>query len=119
MDFSVVILRFLFLVIVILPNYFFFIKVRKIEKKRLKHALIFFLTSLILSFLIILFLAILKELISDFLNIKIKHNISYMILFASLTLPLSVLLNLYLAKFYLKRISNTQNKNQIELIGKE
>ncbi len=116
MDFSVTIFRILLLLVVVLPNYLFYKKLKKIKKRHFRHQLIFFFISLVISFLVLLSLAILKEIISDLLKIKIKENITYMLFFATILLPISVLANMFFLNFYSRKIHKI---NEIELIGKE
>lgn len=107
-------------IIVIFSNYIFLKNPKRI-KKRTIHILIYFLMSLILPFLVFLCFAILRELISvEIFKFKIEDdNYLIRILFAAITFPSSILVNLYFSKFYLKQISKTKNKNEIELIGTE
>ncbi|MEL1254347.1 hypothetical protein AAEO57_11210 [Flavobacterium sp. DGU38] len=116
MNFSLIILRIVFVIIIALPNYLFYKKLRNIKKRHFKYQLIFFFVSLIISFLVLLSLAILKEIISDLLNIRIKENITYMVFFTIVLLPMSVLANMFFLNFYLRKINKI---NEIELIGKE
>ncbi len=116
MSLAVIILRILILMIVVLPNYLFYKKLRNIKTKRFKHTLFFFLISIILSLTVFCILAVLRELISDLVNIRIKNNNTFMILFVTATLFFSVLANLFFLNFYLRKINN---RKEIELIGKE
>lgn len=121
-DVIVVIYWILIASVIIHPNYIFSKKLKNIEKKLFSHKLIFFLMSIILPFLYMcFFLAILiNPYLNNLISLKIDpETYSGRIIYASLVFPLAYLTNIYFAKFYIKRISKTKNKNEIELIGKE
>lgn len=109
---------FLIFVIVLYPNYMFFKKIKDVKRKTIIDKVIYFLTSLILPFLVMISFTTILESYYGYilLNLKIDHNY-FIIIYAIVVSPPGYLANIYFAKFYLKRISKT--KNEIELIGKE
>ncbi|MFB9076816.1 hypothetical protein ACFFLS_23625 [Flavobacterium procerum] len=114
---AVAIFRILVLIVVIFPNYLFYKKYNKNKKRYFIHAFAFFFISITVSLLVMLFIAISKELISGFLNIDIDDTTNtYMIFFAIMTIPSSFLANFYLLNAYLRK---NNKSNEIELIGKE
>ena len=111
-----------FILIIFYSNFIFFKELKKTEKKHFKHKLFYLLISIFFPcFIVFIIAAILTSPalieMSD-LKINISNNINRLI-FGSSILITSILINLYIAKFYLKRISNTKKENEIELIGKE
>jgi hypothetical protein len=119
MDIAVYIYWVLIVITIGYPNYIFFKKLKNVKGKPIIHKLLYFLITLILLFAIIaVIMTILTSSYLEKMGLKIDHN-SYItrIMYAALVFPLAYLANIYIAKFYLKRISKT--KNEIELIGKE
>lgn len=120
MDFLGGIFILIFLVIIIYPNFVFYKGLKSIEKNHFKHKLFYFLISLVVSCSIVILVAIVAasqvlDEMWDF-NTALDDYISR-IIFACIIFPPGIFINIYLAKFYLKRISN--KKIEIELIGKE
>ncbi|MBB4801497.1 ABC-type multidrug transport system permease subunit [Flavobacterium nitrogenifigens] len=121
-DVIVVIYWILIAFIIIHPNYMFYKKLKNIATKSFIHKLIFFLMSIFLLFIYMCFflLILINPYINQILGFKIDPEAySGRIIYASLTFPVAYLTNISIAKFYIKRISKTKNKNEIELIGKE
>jgi hypothetical protein len=112
------------LIIVLYPNYIFFKRLKNIGKKNIVHKSVYFLSSVLLPFLIMCFFMLIatSPRLMQILDLKIDYyEYSFRIIYASIVFPISILANLYFANFYLKRISKAknENKNEIELIGKE
>lgn len=122
MDYLGIFYIILLLVIIVYSNFTFFKGIKNIEKPHLKHQLFYFLMSLIFPCSIVFIVAII---ISSPALLRLMHlNIDfssdkYRVVIGSIIFPSSILANISFAKFYLKRISKTKNKNEIELIGKE
>ena len=122
MDFLGIIFITLLIGIIFYSNFTFLKSIQNNEKKHLKHKLFYFLMSFIFPSSIIFILAILitSPKLLELLNLNIDFtSYLYRIVIGLIIFPTSILANLYFAKFYLKRISKTKNKNEIELIGKE
>ncbi|PWB26972.1 hypothetical protein DCO46_04550 [Flavobacterium sp. HTF] len=122
MDFLGVSYIIILLVIIFYSNFIFFKGIRNIEKKHLGHKLFYFLMSLVFPSIIIFLLAVLLSSSSllKLFNWNIDYaSIIYRIIIGCIIFPPSILVNIYFARIYLKRISKTKNKNEIELIGKE
>ena len=120
MDALGAIFLFLLLTIIIYPNYLFLKKLKSIKNKQPKHKLIYFLMSVIFPSIIIFLSAIFttSPFVIHQLGINIDNNTyTSRIIFGCIIFPLSILINLFFLKFYLKRISKI--KNEIELIGTE
>ncbi|WP_276381559.1 hypothetical protein [Flavobacterium sp. H4147] len=121
-DYIVYIYWALIAITIVHPNYIFFKKLKNVKGKPIVHKLLYFFVSLLILFTIMLiFMAILiSPYLNELLDVKIDYN-SYVVrfLYAGLVFPLTYLANIYIAKLYLKKISKTKNKNEIELIGKE
>lgn len=120
MDFLGGIFLFIFLVIIIYPNFNFYKELKRIGKNQLKYKITYFIITLLISCSIVIGVAMLvvSQIINDFLNVTIQMN-EYVtrIIFAGVIFPPGIFLNIYFGKFYLKRIS--RKKTEIELIGKE
>lgn len=120
MDILKIIFRILLVAIVVYPNFYFFKELKNTGKYHFKHTLFYFIMSLILPCSIIFLIAVIitSPVLIDFLNLDIDTTgYTYRFIVGAIIFPSSIILNIYFAKFYLKRISKT--KNEIELIGKE
>ena len=107
-------------IIVVYPNYIFFKKLKSIETKHITHKSVYFLASIILPVLIMLFFMLVAKSprLIQILDLKINYyDYPFRIIYGCIVFPLGIFANIYFGKFYLKRISKT--KNEIELIGKE
>lgn len=110
------------LTIIIYPNVKFSKELKKIKKNNFKYKLIFASVSLIIPFGILLIIA--NLMISHFLRNLVNQDVYYnqytfTLIIPAIIFPTTILGILYFAKFYLKIISNTKTKNEIEIIGKE
>jgi len=122
MDFLGGIFISIFLLIIIYSNFIFLKGLKRIEEKRSKYKIFFFLSSVIFPcFVVFIIAAILTSpALIEMSNLKFDmSNYNYRIIFGILIFPPSILLNIYFSKFYLKRISTTKKENEIELIGTE
>lgn len=122
MDALGVIFIVLFLITIFYPNFVFFKGLKKTSKSHYIHKLFYFLISVIISFSIFcgMTFIIIHWNIKIMLNSYVYLNTNiFRIIFESITFIFSLLTNLYILKFYLKRISKIKNKNEIELIGSE
>lgn len=107
-------------IIIVYPNFTFLKELKKIEKNHFKYKLIYFLMCLIFPCSVIFIVAAIlsSPAFIDLLNLDIDTSTyTYRIFIGIIIFPLSIIINIYFTKFYLKRISKT--KNEIELIGKE
>lgn len=107
-------------IIIVYPNFNFLKELKKIEKNHFKYKLIYFLMCLIFPCSVIFIVAAILSSpgFIDLLNLDIDTSTyTYRIIIGTIIFPLSIIINIYFTKFYLKRISKT--KNEIELIGKE
>ncbi|PXY42648.1 hypothetical protein DMB65_01075 [Flavobacterium cheongpyeongense] len=122
MDFLGGIFISIFLLIIIYSNFIFLKGLKRIEEKRSKYKIFFFLSSVIFPcFVVFIIAAILTSpALIEMSNLKFDmSNYNYRIIFGIIIFPPSILLNIYFSKFYLKRISTTKKENEIELIGTE
>lgn len=122
MDLLGVIFITVFLITIGYPNVIFFKELKLTPKNYFKYKLIYFLISVFIPCSIFIFcgLITLKTPINDFFRMEIdQKNYFFRIVFACIFFPPSILINIYISKIYIKRISKTKNKNEIELIGKE
>lgn len=122
MDYYKIIFRVLLTVVIIYPNYIFFKELKKNEKKHFRHNLLYFLISVVAPCSIIFLIALImtSPALNQLINLKFDpKDLTSRIIVGSLIFPSSIVANLYFVKFYLKRITKTKNKNEIELIGKE
>jgi hypothetical protein len=122
MDTYKVIYRILLAVVIIYPNYIFFKELKNSTKKHFKYQLLYFLMSLIIPCALIFLIALImiSPFLNQIINLKIDpKNLTSRIIIGSIIFPPSILLNIIISKFYLKRIFKPKSKNEIELIGKE
>jgi len=122
MDTYKVIFRILLAVVIIYPNYIFFKELKNSTKKHFKYQLLYFLMSLIIPCALIFLIALImiSPFLNQIINLKIDpKNLTSRIIIGSIIFPPSILLNIIISKFYLKRIFKPKSKNEIELIGKE
>jgi membrane-associated HD superfamily phosphohydrolase len=111
----------IFLVIIIYSNFYYLKKLQKNET-HLKKKLFYFSTSVIFPCLIVFATAAIlsSPALIELTGLKTDmSDYTTRIVFGSVIFPSSILANICFAKFYLKRISKTKNKNEIELIGTE
>ncbi len=109
-----------FLMIIIISIVLFQKRLKKIGINHFKYKLIHFIICIVIPISIIFFYALLitSPYLINSLNLRIDlNNFTYRIIFASIIFSQSILVNIFISKIYLKRISKT--KNEIELIGKE
>ncbi|KFF04261.1 hypothetical protein B0A68_13915 [Flavobacterium reichenbachii] len=113
----------LLLLMIILPNYLFQRKLKLTDLSYFKYKAIYLVISISSLILVFVFFYYLKEYFLKYyfeLNTNNKNEYEAnkaRTITVSIVLLLNSVLNIYFAKFYLKRISKT--KNEIELIGKE
>jgi hypothetical protein len=122
MDIYKVIFRILLAVVIIYPNYIFFKGLKISKKKYFKYKLLYFLISVIIPCALISLVALImtSPALNQLINLKIDpKNLTSRIIVGSIIFPPSILLNIIISKFYLKRIFKPKSKNEIELIGKE
>lgn len=106
-------------IIIVLSNILFFKRLKN-NQKRFKYILIFFFFCIVSIFVSgILTYAFDQNLLINTFKIEINHGYASRIIKSIIAFTLNIITNYYFAKFYLKRISKTKNKNEIELIGKE
>ena len=111
----------IFLTTFLYPNFIFLRGLKNTPKKNYKYKAIYFFTSLITSCSIVFIIAIIIASLDsiEIINFKlgVYNNYISRIIFGVAIFPPSILINIHIAKLYLKRISKT--KNEIELIGEE
>jgi hypothetical protein len=111
---------FIFLVIIIYPNFVFYKGLKNIGKNHLKYKLLYFLITLIFSCAVVFTVAMIvaSQIFDEMFDMSTKlNNYIYRIIFGCAIFPPGIFINIYFGKFYLKRIS--LKKTEIELIGKE
>lgn len=112
----------LFLIAILYPYFVFFKELKKTEKNQLKHKVIYILISVVISFSIVCLVAFIVQHWHFKRRLTVNLNFSrhiYRIFFASIIIFISTLTNLYIVRFYLKRIIKPKKENEIELIGEE
>jgi hypothetical protein len=110
----------IFVVIIIYPNFVFNKGIKSIKKNHFKYKLFYFLITFVISCFIVAvaFITIGSGILDEILDFSIVTNrYIFRFFYGCVIFFPSIFINIYFAKFYLKRISKT--KNEIELIGKE
>lgn len=114
----------IFLGIVIYSNFIFFKGLKKTETKDFKYKLFYFLMSIIFPSSVVFCVAAIltSPALIEMSGLRTDMNdYTSRIIFGSVIFPPSILINIYISKFYLKRISKRKKENEIEieLIGTE
>jgi len=122
MEFYKILFRISLVIVIIYPNFYFFKRLKTSKKKYFKHQLIYFLISFIVPCAVIFLVALIMTTPGLLRFLKFNFDLDSVItriIIGSIIFPPSILINIYFAKFYLKRISKTKKDKEIELIGKE
>lgn len=112
----------LFLATILYPNFVFFKGLKETKKNHYKHKLFYFLISIVISCSIVFVIAAMMVYWNLFKVLNLGPYLNgYLsrIIFETIIFCPSILVNIYIAKFYLKRISKTKKEKEIELIGIE
>ena len=118
MDFLGVIFLILFLLVLTISNVAFYRGINKAGNKDYKHMVSFFFICIITPAIIFIFYFIFEtSVLIDVLKFEITDTYTERIAKLSVILPLNIIVNYFLVKLYLRKI--TKNKNEIELIGTE
>jgi len=104
----------LLLLVFIISNIMFSKKLKDTNGNHFKLKIIFFF-SCIIAIVFIAFFIFESSILIDVLKLEINDTYAERIGKLSIILPLNIIANYFLAKFYLKK----KRTNEIELIGKE
>lgn len=106
----------LLLLVFIISNIMFSKKLKDTDSNHFKLKIIFFFSCIIaIAIVFIAFFIFESSILIDVLKLEINDTYTERIGKLSIILPLNIITNYFLAKFYLKK----KRINEIELIGKE